>query len=276
MKRKLFCEYGPICYRISVIKENLKRRLCDLCGDASFAAEKSDVPLAVIVKSHTSPLLRRLSGVDEALQRQKGVNIRLACAKIHGLLIRPGEAFSFWRTVGAPTKRHGYVPGLVIGSGGKLSEGVGGGLCQLANLIHWMVLNSPLTVTELHHHSDALFPDDRRRVPFGTGTSVFYNYVDYRFRNDTDQTVQLLLWVEEETLCGELRSEVPFPCRYRLIEENSHFRKEEDGYYRISRVSREVIDRISGEVLRRETVLDNHSRVMYDPKLIPSDEIRDF
>ncbi|MBD9097635.1 MAG: YqeG family HAD IIIA-type phosphatase, partial [Ruminococcaceae bacterium] len=56
----------------------------------------------------------------------------------------------------------------------------------------------------------------------------------------------------------------------------SHFRKEEDGYYRISRVSREVIDRASGEVLRRETVLDNHSRVMYDPKLIPSDEIRDF
>lgn len=59
-----------------------------------------------------------------------------------------------------------------------------------------MVLNSPLTVTELHHHTDALFPDSGRRVPFGTGTSIFYKNVDYRFRNDTDTPVQLLIWQE--------------------------------------------------------------------------------
>ena len=56
----------------------------------------------------------------------------------------------------------------MISSGGFRS-GVGGGLCQLANMVHWLLLNSPLTVTELHHHSDALFPDERRTVPFGTG-----------------------------------------------------------------------------------------------------------
>ncbi len=216
---------------------------------------------------------RRLAGVDPQLQEGKARNLELAATQVNGLIIAPGETFSFWRTVGNATRRRGYQEGLTI-SGGQLGRGIGGGLCQLANLIHWLVLNSPLTVTELHHHSDALFPDERRTVPFGTGTSVFYNNVDYRFRNDTDQPVQLLVWLREDELCGELRSLRPFPCRYRLVEENSHYARLDDGYYRLSRVYKLTIDRASGRTLRRELILDNHSRVLFDPALIPPEELR--
>ena len=155
-----------------------------------------------------------------------------------------------------------------------MESGVGGGLCQMGNLIHWLVLNSPLTVTELHHHSDALFPDERRRVPFGTGTSVCYNHIDYRFRNDTDQTVQLLVWIEGDELCGELRSEKPFPHHYRLVEENHHFRKEGDDWYRISQVYRLVYAQDNEAPIAKELILDNHSKVLYDPALIPAEQIR--
>ena len=141
-------------------------------------------------------------------------------------------------------------------------------------MIHWLVLNSPLEVTELHHHTDALFPDERRRVPFGTGTSVSFNYIDYRFRNPTEQCVQILVWCENGELCGELRSERAFPHRYKLIEENHHFRKEGEKYFRISQVYRLVIDRASGEEVRKELILDNHSEVMYDYSLIPEEQIR--
>ena len=156
-----------------------------------------------------------------------------------------------------------------------MTSGYGGGLCQMANMIHWLVLNSPLEVTELHHHSDTLFPDERRRVPFGTGTSVCYNNVDYRFKNNTDQDVQILVWCENGELCGELRSEREYPCRYKLVEENHHFKKEGDKYFRISQVYRIVIDRLTNEELYRELILDNHSAVMYDYALIPKDQIRD-
>lgn len=74
--------------------------------------------------------------------------------------------------------------------------GLGGGLCNLGNTIHLLVLHSPLTVTEFHSHSDALAPDHGKRVPFSSGTSVSYNYIDYRFKNNTDQNVQLLLGVK--------------------------------------------------------------------------------
>ena len=98
--------------------------------------------------------------------------------------------------------------------------------------------------------------------------------MDYRFCNTTAQPVQLRLWISEGDLCGELRSERLFPCRYRLVEEDSHFVKEGEAYYRVSQVYRRIIDRESGRDLGRELLLSNHSRVFYDPALIPPDQLR--
>lgn len=273
MGRKLFCEINPTCYRISVEKEILKRKAGDLFSRQKFAKTRSNEELPVIVKSHSSVIVRKLNGVDLRLQENKVKNLELACEKINGIVIRPGEVFSFWKNVGRPTARKGYKEGLNI-KRGKLASGIGGGLCQMANMIHWLVLNSSLEVTELHHHTDALFPDERRRVPFGTGTSVCYNNRDYRFRNSTDGDIQILVWVEDGELRGELRSSKEFPYRYRLIEEDSHFHKEGDKFYRISQVYRIVIDKATGQEVRRELILDNHSEVVYDYSLIPEEEIR--
>ena len=273
MGRKLFCDISPACYKISVWKCCRIREIKDFFSREKFAAQKSSDLLPNVVKGHTSVLVRRLAGVDLRLQENKVTNIALAAAKINGIIVRPGETFSFWRTVGKTAEKQGYKEGLVIHRGGKLGSGIGGGLCQMANMVHWLVLNSPLTVTELHHHSDALFPDERRRVPFGTGTSVLNNYIDYRFKNTTDQTVQLITWIEDGELCGELRSERQYPCRYKLYEEDNRFVEENGKWYRLSKVWRSVIDRATGEELRRELILDNHSLVMYDPVLIPPEQI---
>ncbi|MBR2041426.1 MAG: VanW family protein [Oscillospiraceae bacterium] len=275
MGRKLFCDINPTCYKISVKKETFRRNLKDFFSSEKIAIEKKAELLPNIVKSHSSILIRKLEGVDMRLQENKVTNIRLAAKKINGIIIKPGETFSLWKTIGKTTEKEGYKEGLVIRRGGKLGADIAGGLCQMANMVHWLVLNSPLTVTELHHHSDALFPDDRRRVPFGTGTSVVNNYVDYRFKNNTEQTVQIVTWIDGGELCGELRSEKPFPCRYKLIEEDHHFRKEGEKYYRISKVYRLVIEKESGAQIRKELILDNHSLVMYDHSLIPKEQIRD-
>ena len=273
MGRKLFCDISPTTYEISIQKEILLRHIKNIISREKIAKKHSDKELPNIVKSHSSILVRKLAGVDIKLQENKVTNIELACKKINGLIIRPGETFSFWSTVGPARKKDGYKVGLIIGRHG-MTSGYGGGLCQMANMIHWLVLNSPLEVTELHHHSDALFPDERRRVPFGTGTSIRYNNIDYRFKNNTDQNVQILVWCENGELCGELRSEREYPYRYKLIEENNHFQKEGDKYYRISQVYRLIIDRNTNKEIEKELILDNHSAVMYDYSLIPKDQIK--
>ncbi len=273
-KRRLLCEYGPVFYALSLRKEFLRRDIKDLFSRERFARRRSGELLPHIVKGHRSQLLRQLEGVDMRLQHNKVNNLGIAADKINGLMIAQGQTFSFWRMIGSVSARKGYQEGLTIVKGKPHSD-VGGGLCQLANMVHWLVLNSPLTVTELHHHSDALFPDSGRRVPFGTGTSVFYKNVDYRFCNNTGQTVQLALWLEEGSLCGELRAERPFDCRYRVEEEDHCFVKEGADYYRVSKVYQRAISRETGETVARLLVLDNHSRVMYDHSLIPKAEIKE-
>lgn len=102
-----------------------------------------------------------------------------------------------------------------------------------------------------------------------------FNSVDYRFKNTTDQDVQFLLWCEDGDLCGELRTTREFPNRYRLSEENHHFRKENGKYYQISQVYRTTIDRQTGKEIQIELILNNHSEVIYDYSLIPKDQIKD-
>ena len=274
MARKLFCDINPMCYEISLQKEYFKKDIKDFFSGVKFAKSRSDIELPNIIKSHCSILVRKLHGVDIELQKSKVKNIEIACSKLSGIIIHPGEVFSYWWLLGKPSARDGYQYGLIIKKDG-MGKAIGGGLCQMANMIHWLVLNSPLEVVEIHHHSDALFPDENRRVPFGTGTSVLYKHVDYRFKNNTDQDVQILLWTENGELCGEIRSEKAFSNRYRLIEENNHFKKVDKDYYRISQIYKITIDRNSNEEIARDLILDNYSKVMYEHSLIPKDQIRE-
>jgi vancomycin resistance protein VanW len=79
-----------------------------------------------------------------------------------------------------------------------------------------------------------------------SGTSVCYNYVDFRFKNTTDQPVQLCVWCEDGELRGELRSARQFPFTYEITEEGHHFAKEGDKYFRISKIYKLTKDRQTG------------------------------
>lgn len=273
-QKKLFCDIHPACYAISVQKEIHKRHLKDFLGKEKISKTRSKELLPVVVSEKSSNMIKRAPGVNLTHQLNKAVNINLAGSKIDGIVIHPGEVFSFWRTVGKCGKRQGYKEGRVI-QRNRLVSGTGGGLCNLGNTVHLLILHSPLEVTEFHQHSDALAPDEGKRVPFSAGTSIRYNYIDYRFRNTTDCDVQLHIWCEGETLNAELRSEKEFPHRYELVEEDHHFKKEGEKYYRNSKIYRNVIDKATNEVIDKQLVLDNHSEVMFDYDLIPKELIRE-
>ena len=264
MARKLFCEIAPWAYRLSVEKGILQRNLQDLVRKTSFAREKAAEELPVVVYRHNSLIRRRLGNVNMQLQENKAQNLALAVAHLDGILIRPGETFSVWKLIGRTTKRKGYKEGLTI-ERGMPSQGIGGGMCQLSNLIHWMVLHSPLTITEHHHHDGLdLFPDFGRQIPFGTGTSISYNYLDYRFQNRTDDTFQLKVWVDGEYLRGELRATAPQAFSYHIHAENEYFSRENGVVYRNGQVFRDVVDAATGKCVESTLIRTNHARVMYD------------
>ncbi|MBP3228315.1 MAG: VanW family protein [Bacteroidaceae bacterium] len=269
-KKRLFCEISPTTYAISLFKERLKRHAKNLLGHERYAKEIQTSPLPVLVATGGGDMIKRGPGINPIHQQGKADNIRLAASRIDGLIIHPGETFSFWQRVGKTSRRNGFREGRVIVNG-RLVAGTGGGLCNLAHTLNLLVQQSPLTVTELHHHSDALAPDaDGVRVPYSAGTSVNYNHIDYRFRNDTAQAFQPRVWCEGDTLRAELRTTAPLPHRYRIAEENHHFHRSESGdFYRISQIYRETLDAQTHAVTHRRLIRDNRSRVMFDPSLIP-------
>ena len=267
--KKRFYEISPLCYKIAVKKEVIKRHIRDFFSRERFAKVKSEEKLPEVVFSFHSNMIKRAPGVDLTTQYNKAENIRLASANINGILIRPGETFSFWHAVGKTTRRKGYKDGRVIVCN-KLVTGVGGGLCNLGNTVNRIIQHSPLTVTEFHKHSDALAPDEGPRVPLSAGTAVSYNYVDFRCKNNTDQPFQLLLWCEGEELFGELRAQQALPHDYHLVEENHHFQKEGEKYFRVAQVYRVTRDKQTGEEIGKDLIWDNHSEVMFDYALLPT------
>ena len=271
--KKRFCDLHPVCYQIALKKEILRRNVKDALARVPFAVEKREEKLPYLLHAFRSNMIKRAPGVDLTTQFNKAENIAIAAAGIHGTVIHPGEVFSFWRSVGKVTKRRGYKEGRIIVNN-QLTRGIGGGLCNLGHCLNRMVLHSPLTVTEFHKHSDALAPEKGQRVPLGSGTSVAYNSLDYRFRNDTDHDFQVFLWCEGEDLCGELRSAKEPTTSYELVEEDRHFQKEGETYYHVSKIYRLVTDRKTNERIAKELIWDNHSKVMFDYDLIPKELIR--
>lgn len=272
-KELLFCDINPTCYAISVKKENLKRHLQDLKRKENFARDFQKEKLTYVVSERSSNMIKRAEGVDLASQFNKAKNIELACQKLNGLVIKPGEVFSFWKLVGKISEKKGYKAGRVI-ERNKLILGIGGGICNLANTINLLVIHSPLLITEFHTHSDALAPDETGRIPLNAGTSVSYNHIDYRFKNTTNQSFQLMLWCEGEVLHAALRSERELPYTYDILEENHHFTKEKEKFYRISKIYKATLSKTSGDMVEKTLIWDNHSEVMFDYGLIPKDQIR--
>lgn len=178
----------PFVYKIRIGQLRFSRYLKN--RRVRFATLQQDKILKYTMKRHQSLLRKKLGSSDPVLQENKITNLAIAIQQLDGLVIAPGETCSFWKQIGKPTKRKGYIDGMLL-SQGEVSRGTGGGLCQLANLLFWLTLHTPLQVSERHHHSFDPFPDENRVMPFGSGASVFYNYVDLRITNPTYQRFQI-------------------------------------------------------------------------------------
>lgn len=244
----------------------MARRLQWLLDGQKYASLIRTEPLPHACAVHSTPMLRKLANVDMWMQVNKVTNLRLAAARLNGIVVKPGETFSFWKLVGKPTARKGYLPGMVL-CGGSFRPGVGDGLCQMTNLIYWMALHTPLIVTERHRHSYDVFPDSGRTQPFGSGASCAWNYLDLQIRNDTDVPYQLLVRQNGSQLEGQWRSTVPGTLEYVVYERDPMFLSNPmGGYVRHNELWRRVLDG-DGVPIRNEFIAENNALMMYQPFL---------
>lgn len=242
----------------------IRYRSLYVAGPGTGKSAKAETPHILV--SHKSLMLRLLKDVDMQLQYNKVENLRLAIARIDGTVIGPGRKFSVWKLVGRPTRRKGYLDGLVIRNG-FISKGTGGGLCQLANLLYWMSLHTELDVTERWRHSFDVFPDVSRTVPFACGATLGYNYLDLEITNNTPDTFRIRLWQDGEYLYGEILCDRQSSHTYEVFEtDHAVVQQWWGGYTRHNRIWKRRTHADTGEE-ELMPVSENHAIMMYNPLL---------
>lgn len=242
----------------------LKRKFDWLFGDNKWAKTKRDELLKNLVFKHKSMILRPLKDVDMYLQENKRTNLEIAVSHLNRIIIKPQETFSIWKLVGRPTKQKGYLEGLVLNQG-KIGKDTGGGLCQLGNLLFWTFAHSPLSVTERFRHGFDVFPDVNRKVPFGAGATLSYNYIDLQVKNKTKNTFQLHFWLDKTHLNVELLSNNNIEKKYK-VEERNHIIKQQvwGGHTRHNQIFQ--IEKENG-IVSEKLLVENHAIMMYNPFL---------
>ena len=116
---------------------------------------------------------------EQALLAGKIHNLRLAIKNLNGLEIPANAVFSFWKHIGKATRAKGYVAGRELREG-CIIPNVGGGLCQLSNALYDAALKANFEIIERHAHTQIVRGSLAEQ---GRDATVFWNYVDLRFKS---------------------------------------------------------------------------------------------
>jgi vancomycin resistance protein VanW len=113
-------------------------------------------------------------------------NIKLASNRINGTLLKPGEVFSFNEIVGPRTLKAGFKEAIEIVNQ-EFVEGIGGGVCQLSSTLYNAALLGDFEILARQNHSRPV-----SYVPLGRGATVYYDYLDFKFKNNASFPIMIL------------------------------------------------------------------------------------
>jgi vancomycin resistance protein YoaR len=127
-------------------------------------------------------------------------NISLAASRLNGIIIKPGQVFSFDQAVGDISTLSGYKQALVINDG-KTELGDGGGVCQVSTTMFRAALNAGLPIVERHQHAYRVGYYEEDSGP-GIDAAIYSPTVDFKFKNDTGHAllIQTQLDLSQERL----------------------------------------------------------------------------
>ena len=183
--------WGAALFRAKTAVLRVRRGVMEVSKGAPrrFARVEEEAAAGTLAGESRSGLYPSTEGAEFVLQAGKAQNLRIAARCLDGVKIPAAEVFSFWEHVGRPTRRRGVCGGAGAAGGLHCAEHRGG-LCQLSNALYDAALKAGLEILERHAHS--------RRVPgsmaaAGRDATIFWNYVDLRFRPRTDCRLEVKL-----------------------------------------------------------------------------------
>ncbi|MGO4106160.1 VanW family protein [Paenibacillus sp. YAF4_2] len=143
--------------------------------------------------------------------KNRSHNISLAAKAISNAVVFPGETFSFNQIVGPRTVEKGYLSAPIIVRG-ELSEGVGGGICQVSSTLFNAIDSAGLKIVQRYSHS--------RHVPYvlpGRDATVSWDGPDFVFRNEYNQPVLIRAFAGSGRVFVSVYSSELIEYKHRVI-----------------------------------------------------------
>ena len=113
-------------------------------------------------------------------------NVKLAARSINGIILNPGEVFSYNKALGPRTAARGYRAAGIF-SGGEVVDGLGGGICQVSSTLYMATMYADLKTVERKNHS--FYVD---YAPKGQDATVVYGSIDFKFQNNTEYPIKIV------------------------------------------------------------------------------------
>ena len=181
VERKTPSRFDSIVFRGKTALLQAKRGIDDLISKRVVRHPKrSELSDESVIATTKTPLWTEIEPEERFLVAGKIHNLRLAIRELDGVEVPGGEVFSFWKHVGRAGRFKGYVEGRELREG-CIIPNIGGGLCQISNALYDAALDASFEIVERHAHTQvvtgSLAEKDR-------DATVFWNYVDLRFRSE--------------------------------------------------------------------------------------------
>ncbi len=171
--------------------DRLYASVMDCLGRGDYYGEIAVEPVSVIADVTKTELMnsfRQISSFTTSTTNDanRNTNIRLSCEAINGVMVGPGETFSFNQATGERSSAKGYKPATAI-SGGQNIEETGGGVCQTSSTLFNAVARADLEIVTRSPHA---WPS--KYVEKGMDATVDWPGLDFRFKNQTDWPVYIV------------------------------------------------------------------------------------
>lgn len=233
-----------IPYCIKVRLHLVRRSVYDLINGHYFCyakktGYKNNLPNSLMIEQELKP--------NEAKQK----NLLIAIKSIESVQINPNEIFSFWKIIGNPSKKKGFVKSRSLVNG-ELEDTLGGGLCQLSGLIYYMSLYANLEIIERHNHSIDIYTDETRFTPLGSDATIAFGYKDLKIRNNLECPIRFRFSISGNNIIINL-------MHASLIEKSQVEFKQ----YEIDNAVVEVVTTINDEIVNKSKYKRHVPNILY-------------
>lgn len=183
-------------------KDKLQKEITNKINSNKELSVNIEAPIEIVTARITgdklSPINSRIAGYStnygSISSPERANNIVLSTQSINGLVMLPGDVFSFNEVVGERTAQRGYKAAPVI-IGNQVDLGLGGGICQVSTTLYNAILRANIKPVERSHHT---LPS--HYVPLGLDATVDYENLDYKFKNTLDYPI----YIEGSTYGGNI------------------------------------------------------------------------